>query len=282
MMSDSDMLNHLSQSDLGKRVDYVATYNPKLLFPIQRKSKRDELGIGTMLPFTGHDLWTHYEVSWLNQKGKPIVAIAEITYPCESPQIIESKSMKLYFNSLNQTQFEHIEALQEIVGRDLSAAVGMPVQVTLTDLKDASDHVLRARMAGICLDDLDISCTTYSVDATLLSTRPQVVTETLFSNLLKSNCLITNQPDWGSVQIQYTGPQIDHVSLLQYWVSFRQHNEFHEQCIERIFVDVMRHCQPHDLMVYGRYTRRGGLDINVLRTKNPVTLSEHQIRLLRQ
>lgn len=281
-MSESHTINRLHQSELGKSVGYSTFYDSSLLFPLLRQSKRDELGIGATLPFTGFDLWTHYEVSWLNAKGKPVVAIAEIIYPCESLNMIESKSMKLYFNSFNQTKFKDISNIQATISRDLTHAVGMPVQVTVTDLLNATNQTLHARMEGTYLDHLDVSCTAYSIDSKLLSTRDNVVTETLCSNLLKSNCLITNQPDWGSVQIRYTGPQIDHGGLLQYLVSFRQHNEFHEQCIERIFVDIMNCCHPEDLMVYGRYTRRGGLDINVLRSKHSVDLAESNLRLLRQ
>lgn len=281
-MSESHTINRLSQSGLGKPAAYTGFYDPKLLFPLVRQNKREELGIVASLPFTGFDLWTHYEVSWLNGKGKPIVAIAEIVYPCESPSMIESKSMKLYFNSFNQTKFKDISNIQATISRDLSHAVGMPVQVTLTDLICTSNQMLHAQMEGTSVDHLDVACTAYSVDPKLLTTQPHIVTETLCSNLLKSNCLITNQPDWGSVQIRYTGPQIDHAGLLQYLVSFRQHNEFHEQCIERIFVDIMTYCHPQDLMVYGRYTRRGGLDINVLRTKHPVSLGENNTRLVRQ
>ncbi|PJD93215.1 MAG: NADPH-dependent 7-cyano-7-deazaguanine reductase QueF [Legionella sp.] len=281
-MSEYDAPSRVTESELGKVVSYDAHYNPKLLFPIARKTKREELGIDSVIPFTGFDLWTHYEVSWLNQKGKPIVALAEITYPCESAHIIESKSMKLYFNSLNQTKFKHIDNVKMTIERDLTLGVGMPVQVTLTDLSDATDQVLYARMDGICLDQLDIACATYVPNPKFLTTKITPVTETLFSNLLKSNCLITHQPDWGSIQIQYQGPQIDHEGLLQYLVSFRNHNEFHEQCIERIFVDIMTQCQPQDLVVYGRYTRRGGLDINVLRSKMPITLADVHKRLIRQ
>ena len=278
-----DAPTRLNDSGLGKVVEYNAHYNPKLLFPIARQSKRAELGLTPeTLPFTGFDLWNHYEVSWLNQKGKPVVAIAEITYPCESPQIIESKSMKLYFNSFNQTKFKHIDNIRATIERDLSVGVGMPVSVVLTDLSDAKDELLSARMDGVCLDTLDVQCTAYLVDPTLLTTKSTLITETVFSNLLKSNCLITNQPDWATVQIQYTGKQIDHEGLLKYVVSFRNHNEFHEQCIERIFVDIMTHCQPEDLVVYGRYTRRGGLDINVFRSKHPVHLADANVRLVRQ
>lgn len=281
-MSSEDMLSRLTASDLGKPVVYETQYNPTLLFPIPRQSKREELSIGTALPFTGWDLWNHYEVSWLNAKGKPIVALAEIRYPCESPNIIESKSMKLYFNSLNQSKFEDIEEIRTIIARDLTAGVGMPVAVMITDLSVAADQHLYAQMTGTCLDQLDIACSRYTVHPQYLQTHATPASETLYSHLLKSNCLITSQPDWATVQIQYTGRQIDHAGLLQYLVSLRNHNEFHEQCIERIFVDIMQHCQPDDLMVYGRYTRRGGLDINVLRTKHPITLDHRNQRLIRQ
>lgn len=281
-MPENHTIRRLNHSELGKPVEYIATYDPSLLFPLQRQSKRKELGIDARLPFTGFDLWTHYEVSWLNEKGKPIAAIADIMYPCESPNIVESKSMKLYFNSFNQTQFTDLASIQAVITQDVSAAVGMPVQVSLTDLLDASDQLLSAKMSGFCIDHLDVTCTAYSVDTSFLSTKTKIVTESLFSNLLKSNCLITNQPDWGTVQIHYTGPQIAHAGLLQYLVSFRQHNEFHEQCIERIFVDVLTYCQPQDLLVYGRYTRRGGLDINVLRSRYPVEISQYSNRLIRQ
>ncbi len=281
-MSSADTINHLRESELGKPVGYSSLYDPKLLFPLPRQSKRKELGIGETLPFSGWDLWTQYELSWLNGKGKPIVAIAEIRYPCESPNIIESKSMKLYFNSFNQTKFKDISNIQATISRDLSHAVGAMAAITLHDLSCAPNQLLYAKMAGTLLDDLDVACSTYSVSPKLLATQPQIVTERLCSNLLKSNCLITNQPDWGSIQIQYTGPQIEHASLLQYLVSYRQHNEFHEQCIERIFVDIMAYCQPQELLVYGRYTRRGGLDINVMRSSNPNIALENNIRLIRQ
>lgn len=281
-MSAIDTIARLHQSELGKSSGYEAVYNPGLLFPLLRQNKREEIGIQDGLPFTGVDLWTHYELSWLNAKGKPMVAIADIIYPCESPYIIESKSMKLYFNSLNQTKFDDLSQVQQTVSHDLSQAVGMPVQVTIRDLLNIGDQMLQGGMSGVCIDALDVSCKTYTVDPSLLKTQSQIVRETVYSNLLKSNCLITHQPDWASVQIQYTGPQIDHASLLQYLVSFRQHNEFHEQCIERIFVNLMTYCQPHDLLVYGRFTRRGGLDINVLRSKNPVSFADFQYRLIRQ
>ncbi len=272
----------LEQSDLGKKSEYNPHYNPDILFPIPRLGKRQEIGIVDELPFTGFDLWNHYEVSWLNEKGKPLVAIAEIVYPCESPCIIESKSMKLYFNSLNNTPFKNIEILQTIITRDLTARVGSPVTVKIVDLKDAESGRFHAAMEGIYLDTLDIDCSVYTVHPEYLTTEGDMVEETLFSNLLKSNCLVTHQPDWASVQIYYKGRKINHEGLLKYLVSFRNHNEFHEQCIERIFVNIMQACAPEALSVYGRYTRRGGLDINAYRGTMNIDPHASNTRLIRQ
>ena len=273
----------IEHSELGKKAVYNPHYNPDVLFAIPRKGKREEIGINDLLPFVGFDLWNHYEVSWLNEKGKPIVATAEIIYPCESEHIIESKSMKLYFNSFNNTAFKDIDTLQETVMNDLSVRVGSPVKVKITNLVDAKPEQLQPNMEGTCLDSLDISCSVYTVHADFLTINTgSVVDEVLYSNLLKSNCLVTNQPDWASIQINYKGHPIDHEGLLKYLVSFRNHNEFHEQCIERIFVDIMRRCKPEMLAVYGRYTRRGGLDINAYRGTCNVDPCSMNIRLIRQ
>lgn len=273
----------LKQSELGKKTGYDAYYNPKKLFPIPRQSKRDEIGVPSKPPFFGFDLWNHYEVSWLNEKGKPVVALATISYGCESPCIIESKSMKLYFNSFNNTQFKDDATVQAIVKKDIEERVGSPTSVKIIPLHHLNDDKLFVGFSGVCLDELDIECSSYLVEQSFLTSGNEVVEETLYSNLLKSNCLVTNQPDWGSVQISYKGKKINWEGLLRYLVSFRNHNEFHEQCIERIFMDIMRHCQPEELTVYGRYTRRGGLDINPYRsTKNSLKEDIQNIRLLRQ
>ena len=272
----------LKIAELGKKTKYESSYNPHLLFPIARQGKRNELGISDDLPFVGFDLWNHYEVSWLNEKGKPIVAIAEIIYPCESPFIIESKSKKLYFNSLNNTKFKNTAALQVLLEKDLSEKSGADVNVKITELNKIKEGKTYPGMGGVCLDDLDVICSVYTVDASFLVTESIFTEEILFSNLLKSNCLVTHQPDWASVQIAYKGEKINHEGLLKYLISFRNHNEFHEQCIERIFMDMMKQCQPQELSVYGRYTRRGGLDINVYRgTKNRDLVVSNQ-RLVRQ
>lgn len=273
---------HPEQSELGKKAIYDSHYNPEKLFAITRQSKRDEIGVTGELPFFGYDLWNHYEVSWLNEKGKPIVALATLCYNCTTPFIIESKSLKLYFNSLNNTKFKDAESVRLTVKNDLQERLHGDVTVSITPLTHITDDELHAHFSGENIDELDISCDTYMVNPDLLKTENSHTSETLHTNLLRSNCLITNQPDWGSVQITYTGKKINRESLLRYIVSFRNHNEFHEQCVERIFVDIMKQCQPETLSVYGRYTRRGGLDINALRTTDRNACEPPNIRLCRQ
>ncbi|OGT36849.1 MAG: NADPH-dependent 7-cyano-7-deazaguanine reductase QueF [Gammaproteobacteria bacterium RIFCSPHIGHO2_12_FULL_37_14] len=270
---------NLHHSPLGKKSTYLSHYQANLLFPIPRKNKRKEIGVDHTLPFQGNDIWNAYELSWLNSKGKPIVAGAEFTIPCESPNLIESKSFKLYLNSYNNTLFDSFAAVENFLTRDLTAAAGAPVAIKLIPLKKAS-QVINQHFVGICLDELDISCDTYSLNPEYLILEDSLITETLYSDLLKSNCLITGQPDWGSILISYTGKKIQSEGLLKYIISFRNHNEFHEQCVERIFIDIMRFCAPQKLLVYARYTRRGGLDINPYRANYDVTLEN--IRLWRQ
>jgi 7-cyano-7-deazaguanine reductase len=264
----------LQNSVLGKTSAYVDQYDASLLFPIARQTKRDELGIKGTLPFMGADLWTAYELSWLNARGKPQVAIAHITVPCETPCIVESKSFKLYLNSFNNTVFDSLEAVRERIAQDMGAAAwgraDSKVGVKLISVAQFNAQAVQ-ELDGLSLDRLDIDCTHYTPAPQLLTAAfdEQPVTETLTSQLLKSNCLVTSQPDWGSVQISYSGPQIEQGGLLQYIVSFRNHNEFHEQCVERLYTDIMARCKPSKLSVYARYTRRGGLDINPWRTSHP-------------
>ncbi|MFZ6752124.1 NADPH-dependent 7-cyano-7-deazaguanine reductase QueF [Undibacterium sp. Dicai25W] len=266
-MTDATSTNSPEQSLLGKAATYKAEYDVSLLFPIPRSEKRAEIGVGASLPFFGVDIWNAYEVSWLNQRGKPQVAIATVTVPAESANIIESKSFKLYLNSFNQTRLASPEALTDLLKKDLSAAVGASVHVSLC-LSENFSQLKMQELEGRLLDRLDIEVDTYTPNPALLSANHDEapVEETLLSHLLKSNCLVTGQPDWGSVQIRYVGSQIDQESLLRYLIGFRNHNEFHEQCVERIFVDIMQHCKPQKLAVYARYTRRGGLDINPWRS----------------
>ncbi len=263
-------------SQLGKASAYVDQYDASLLFPLPRQTKRDEIGITGSLPFLGADLWTAFELSWLNLRGKPQVALAHFTVPCESTHIVESKSFKLYLNSFNNSRFASADGVRERLRDDISAAIwqGGPmraaagVRLLLPEQFDAEPV---RELDGLSIDRLDVECELYQPAPQLLSAAldEKPVQETLVSHLLKSNCLVTGQPDWGSVQIRYSGPQIDQAGLLQYIVSFRNHNEFHEQCVERIYVDIMARCKPTKLSVYARYTRRGGLDINPWRTSHP-------------
>ena len=267
------------QSPLGKPAAYADQYDATLLFALPRADKRAEIGITGAAPFFGADLWTAFELSWLNLRGKPQVALAHITVPCETPHLVESKSFKLYLNSFNQTRFADADEVQACIRTDISQAVwrGAPVAGTVgvsLVLPEAFDRQQVHELDGLSLDRLDIECAHYTPAPELLTAQHHEapVSEVLVSNLLKSNCLVTGQPDWGSVRIAYSGPQIDQEGLLQYLVSFRNHNEFHEQCVERIFMDIWTHCQPIKLEVYARYTRRGGLDINPWRTSHPQAL----------
>jgi 7-cyano-7-deazaguanine reductase len=271
----------IAKVELGKQSKYDMHYNPDKLFAIPRKLKRDEIAIPAALPFSGFDIWNHYEVSWLNEKGKPIVAIAKITYSCESPCLIESKSMKLYFNSFNNTQFKNVQAVEATAKADLKKRVGAEVNVEIIPLNELSDEMISVKFDGICLDNLNVECSHYTVESTYLSVENEFVNENLYSDLLKSNCLVTHQPDWASVQIIYSGKKINHEGLLKYIVSYRNHEELHEQCIERIFMDILRHCSPEKLSVYGRFTRRGGLDINPYRTTEKQVTFQNK-RLYRQ
>jgi len=254
-------------SPLGKPTEYRADYAPELLYPISRQLKRDELGIEpAALPFVGEDIWNAYELSWLNPQGKPVVALASFRVPADSPNLVESKSFKLYLNSFNQTVFADPATVGATLARDLSAAAGAPVGVNIEDLR-RRPQVSVDYPAGTLLDELDIACDTYQPAPELLqAVDGKQVEETLYSHLLKSNCLVTGQPDWAMVVIRYRGRPIDHAGLLRYIVSFRNHNEFHEQCVERIYCDIRRRCAPEALAVHARYTRRGGLDINPFRS----------------
>lgn len=287
-MNDSVLKKYQSQaagSELGRKTEYDQSYNPDRLYPIPRADKRKEIGIDSdRLPFSGFDCWNHYEVSWLNEKGKPIVATAEIYYDCTSPLIVESKSLKLYFNSFNQSKFKSINEVENIIKKDLEEAIDSEVTVVIKQIGKSQSNlsILHEKFDGECIDDIDVECTKYTVHADYLSTSNEQVQEILYSDLLKSNCLVTNQPDWGSVQIIYKGNKINREGLLRYLVSFRNHNEFHEQCIERIFIDIMRYCKPDELTIYGRYTRRGGLDINPYRSTKNASFKDMNYRLLRQ
>ncbi|MCE4069705.1 MULTISPECIES: NADPH-dependent 7-cyano-7-deazaguanine reductase QueF [Pseudomonas] len=276
------MQHPAEHSPLGKSSEYVSTYAPELLFPISRTTKWAELGLtADTLPYQGVDLWNCYELSWLTASGKPVVAIGEFSIPAQSPNIIESKSFKLYLNSLNQTAFDNAEAVRAVMERDLSAAAGAPVGVRVRRLDEVAGEGV-AVIQGTCIDDLDVAVESYD------HPRPELlrcddtrrVDEVLYSHLLKSNCPVTGQPDWGTLVVEYAGPALDAASLLAYVVSFRQHQDFHEQCVERIYLDLQRLLQPTRLTVYARYVRRGGLDINPYRGSEAVQPDNR--RLVRQ
>ncbi len=276
------------QSPLGKASAYADQYDPSLLFPLARAPKRAEIGITGSVPFVGADLWTAFELSWLNERGKPQVALAHITVPCETPNIVESKSFKLYLNSYNNTRFATAQDVQARLRTDISEAVWRGTETPGTVgvrlvLPEQFDQEPLHELDGLLLDRLDIECDTYQPAPELLRAAMDEapVSEVLVSHLLKSNCLVTGQPDWGSVRIAYSGPQIDQERLLQYIVSFRNHNEFHEQCVERIYMALWTRCKPIKLEVYARYTRRGGLDINPWRTSHPQAMPKN-IRTARQ
>lgn len=266
----SDTHQALSGLTLGKPTEYHDQYQPSLLQAVPRSMNREPLGLyPESLPFHGADIWTLYELSWLNAKGLPQVAIGEVSLDAGSLNLIESKSFKLYLNSFNQTRFADWGEVRATLERDLSACAQGAVSVALFRLQEIEGQPI-GHFSGTCIDeqDIEIDSYTFSTDYLRQATQPEVVEEQLVSHLLKSNCLITNQPDWGSVQISYRGPRIQREALLRYLVSFRHHNEFHEQCVERIFNDILRFCQPESLSVYARYTRRGGLDINPWRSNS--------------
>lgn len=264
----------LSQLTLGKATKYCSKYNPNLLQAVPRSLNRGDLALDNAnLPFVGEDVWYGYELSWLNSKGKPIVAVAEFRFSCTSPNLVESKSFKLYLNSFNQSKFSSIECVKKVLKKDLSFIAGCNAKVSLFNVdRCPALEIAPVYKNTLCIDDEDIFIDSYQYQAELLKNSQKVdkneiiIEQQLVSHLLKSNCLITNQPDWASVYIQYKGKPIDRAMLLKYIISFRQHNEFHEQCVERIFCDLQKFCKLEQLTVFARYTRRGGLDINPFRS----------------
>jgi 7-cyano-7-deazaguanine reductase len=267
----------LAETPLGKPVQYKDTYTPELLVSVPRSINRAQIGITTKLPFKGEDIWNAYEISGLNHKGKPFIAIGEFRVPCTSPRLFESKSCKLYLNSFSQSRFESLDEVQRLLAADLSNAAGATVDVKLMP-PQAWKALTMGNLRGELLDNQDIVFTDYHPDARLLAAIDELASETLYSNLLKSVCPVTGKPDWASIEISYTGKKIDRVGLLKYLVSFRTHDEFGEQCAERIFMDLLPFCKK--LRVYIRYTRRGGIDINAWRSTEDETVEN--ARLWRQ
>ena len=265
--SQYDNAPELQSLSLGKETQYDNSFDAKLLQGVPRSLNRNGLALGDNLPFSGVDIWTGYELSWLNSKGKPVVAMASFTFSFDSVNLVESKSFKLYLNSFNQQRFSDENHVLQQLEKDLAQCAQGAVSVELILAKDFSSQQIVAPR-GDCIDELDIEINDFEFSRDHLkdATSDEHVSQMIHSNLLKSNCLITNQPDWGTVEINYVGPKIDHESLLRYLISFRQHNEFHEQCVERIFSDLTALCHCEKLTVYARYTRRGGLDINPFRS----------------
>ncbi len=249
-----------AHSPLGQVVAWPDRYDASLLFPIARANGRDELGLRYALPFIGFDLWTAYELAWLDARGKPCGGIAELRVPFNSPNLIESKSLKLYLNGFAQTRMHSPDALRDIIARDLSSAAGADAAVSLLP---ATEAMPVRELEGECIDDLGLDIDDYGPpNPGHLRVHEDGEEETLVSHVFRSNCPVTGQPDWASVQVGYRGARIDRAGLLRYLVSFRTHDGFHEQCVEHIFRDLLAHCRPDGLSVYARYTRRGGIDIN--------------------
>lgn len=270
--------DHIESSPLGQSTDYVCEYDPGQLHPIPRANQWQQSY--QSCPYAGVDIWNAYEISWLNSKGLPQVALGEFRIPAASPHIIESKSFKLYLNSFNLSRFTDSDEVAELMVKDLSAAAGAPVAVKLINV-DAKAVI--SQFHGICIDDQDIEITHYTPTPELLKTETDgQVSESLVSHLLKSNCPVTGQPDWASLEISYKGAKIDRAGLLAYIVSYREHGDFHEQCVEQIFTDILERCQPEALSVYARYVRRGGLDINPYRCMAAAEFSVGNLRLARQ
>lgn len=255
----------VNDSLLGQHTHYVDQYDTSLLFGIERSEARQTIGITDKLPFVGVDIWNAYELSWLNAKGKPMVAMAVLEVPCDSPRLVESKSLKLYLNSFANTPFNNAEKVVATIKQDLSALVGADVSVYL---QGVNSECLALPVDAICIDELDVSVDCYEVEPRLLTASQETKTEILYSHLLRSRCPVTGQPDWATILVSYKGNAIDREGLLRYLVSFRNHQGFHELVVEQIYGDIQQQCQPQELSVYGRFTRRGGIDINPWRSSH--------------
>lgn len=256
----------MNKSPLGLITPYPNKYSPELLFAIPRQDSRNSLGLSSeKLPFMGYDVWRAYELSWLNSKGKPVAAIGEFIIPCESSNIVESKSLKLYLNSMNQTRFSDMASVEQSITQDLNRIVNAKVNVRLKPVASHKELDV-AKPPGICIDDIDIDVTCYQPSPHFLKPdRNEIISETLHSELFKSNCPVTSQPDWGTVVINYRGSAIDHAGLLAYLISFRSHEGFHEDCTERIYLDLRERCAMQSLRISINFLRRGGIEINPVR-----------------
>ncbi|MDO6513019.1 MULTISPECIES: NADPH-dependent 7-cyano-7-deazaguanine reductase QueF [unclassified Neptuniibacter] len=268
----------VKNSPLGQDTEYINSYDPSILYPIARDLNWKEQGVDrSTLPFKGVDIWNAYELSWINQRGKPEVRLAEFRVFADSKNIIESKSFKLYLNSLNLSKFESQKEVEALLIKDLSEAAGGRVNVRIYHPDQAPEF---GQFTGFCIDNQDVEITQYTPDPELLFTCEDQVEEVLYSHLLKSNCPVTGQPDWATLGISYSGKEIDREGLLKYIISYREHGDFHEQCVENIFMHIWERCKPDSLNVYARYVRRGGLDINPFRSSEMEDIDN--LRLSRQ
>jgi len=266
---------------LGRQAEYPDNYAPDLLFAIPRAAARESLGLAGRLPFSGEDIWNAWELTWLGENGQPEAATAEIIVPATSPNIVESKSLKLYLNSFAMSEYSSAAEVAGVIATDLGECVGSGAIARVSPVSD-SEALRVSRLAGVCLDSMGVACADWEVNPELLrNASDRVVTEDVHTHLLRSLCPVTAQPDIGSLQISYRGPQIDHASLLRYVVSYRQHNDFHEACVERMFLDLMSQCRLEKLTIHARYQRRGGIDINPFRS-NDKTEVPWNSRLWRQ
>ena len=266
-----------TENPLGKPIDYTFTYDPSQLFPVERALGRNALGLDGDLPFYGEDIWTAWELSWLTETGKPESAVAEIRFPVDSPCIVESKSLKLYLNSFNMSRFESIDAVAMTLALDLSAVAKAQVEVAIMDCDNVDDLAAGAAQ-GTVIDHHEVDSYVYQVDASLLKHgEGEVVDETLSSHILRTNCPVTGQPDWATVEITYSGQKIDEAALMAYLVSFRTHTGYHENCVETIYTHIMENLSPNRLTVVGRFTRRGGLDINPCRSSEPIDFDNRRV-----
>lgn len=270
---------------LGREVAYPDSPDARVLFPVARSQSRAELGLDARaLPFAGADIWNAYELSWLDARGKPRVAIAELRVPAESPNLVESKSLKLYLNGYAQTRFDDAAVLGASIARDLSVAAGANVEVALVGSHDFASQKI-AELPGASLDDMELDIADYGPpqpDHLCANTHARHIEEALTTQSFRSNCPVTGQPDWAALQIRYAGAPMDHAGLLRYLISYRNHCGFHEACVERIFMDITARCAPRALSVYARFTRRGGLDINPWRATHGFVAMPQNLRGARQ
>ncbi len=266
---------NLGDIPLGKETQYPSEYDASLLFSIPREEGRNKQGIKTPLPFSGYDNWTAYEISWLDLSGKPCVVVAYFSFSCNSPNLVESKSFKLYLNSFNMSTFASQETVEALMEKDLTAASGAKVEVRLLPLASATHAVNEWRIES--LDQYPLTVQASEPDANILQLNDIAVRAKLQTHLFRSLCPVTSQPDWASVRIEYHGNEIDRASLLSYLVSYRNHQGFHEQCVEQIFTDIIDVAQPDSLLIEARFLRRGGLDINPLRMKGMFEVSHRRL-----